>query len=142
MYATRDDMVTAFGKKECVSLTDRNCTGEIDDVVMNAKLLQASAEINGYIGGRYRLPWSDSAGVLTGRCCDIARYLLCGNGTQCTEEIRERYEDALRYLERIADGKISLGNNDSGAIVPTRSGARFVTGARTFGRDETGGGAF
>ena len=51
MYANREDMVRAFGERECVSLTDRNYTGQIDDDVLNGALVQASAEIDGYLCG-------------------------------------------------------------------------------------------
>lgn len=142
MYASREDMVLAFGELECVSLTDRDFTGQIDDAVMTAKLTQASAEIDGYLAGRYPLPWTDTPRVLTGRCCDIARYLMCGAGTQMTEEVRLRYEDAVRYLERVADGRITLGRSPGGEVVRSGTGARFVSNGRAFGRDETGGGGF
>ncbi len=56
MYANREDMVRAFGERECVSLTDRNYTGQIDDDVLNGALVQASAEIDGYLCGRYPVP--------------------------------------------------------------------------------------
>ncbi|HCT7632566.1 TPA: DUF1320 family protein [Citrobacter koseri] len=142
MYATRDDMVKAFGEKECVSLTDREFTGEIDDGVLNNALAQASAEIDGYLCGRYPVPWTDTPRVLTGRCCDIARYQLCGAGTQMTEEIRVRYEDAIRFLERVADGRISLGRTSGGETVRSETGARVISGGRVFGRDQTDGGGF
>ena len=73
MYANREDMVRAFGERECVSLTDRNYTGQIDDDVLNGALVQASAEIDGYLCGRYPVPWADDSRVLVGRCCNIAR---------------------------------------------------------------------
>lgn len=56
MYANREDMVRAFGERECVSLTDRSYTGQIDDDVLNGALTQASAEIDGYLCGRYPVP--------------------------------------------------------------------------------------
>ena len=75
MYATRDDMVKAFGERECIAITDRDLTGLIDDDVMSAALSQASAEIDGYLCGRYPVPWSDEPRVLVGKCCNITRYL-------------------------------------------------------------------
>ncbi len=33
MYATRADMVLQFGEGECISLSDRDFTGQIDDEV-------------------------------------------------------------------------------------------------------------
>lgn len=142
MYATREDMVKAFGQRECVSLTDRDFTGQVNDDVMNVALTQASAEIDGYLCGRYPVPWADEARVLVGRCCNITRYLLCGADTQMTPEIRERYEDTIRFLEKIASGKISLGRNIDGEAIRSGTGARMVSGGRAFGRDQTRGGGF
>lgn len=142
MYATRKDMVLAFGERECISLTDREFTGQIDDEVLNAKLRQASAEIDSYLSGRYPTPWPDTPGVLVGRCCDIARYLLCGAGTQCTEEIRERYKDATRYFERVAAGTITLGRMPNGEVVQSGTRVAFSSAGRAFDRGSTNGGAF
>lgn len=142
MYANREDMVRAFGERECISLTDRNYTGTINDDVLNGALEQASAEIDGYLCGRYPVPWADEPRVLVIRCCNIARYLLCGSDTQMTVEIRERYEVTIRYLEKIAGGKINLGRTASGEVVKSGTGARVVSGGRVFGRDQTRGGGF
>lgn len=84
-------------------------TGEIDDDVLNGGLERATATIDSYLAGRYPVPWTDTPGILTGKCCDIARYELTGAQTQNTEEIRQRYEDAIRYLGDVADGRITLG---------------------------------
>lgn len=142
MYATRQDMVDAFGERECISLTDRDFTGQIDDHVMDVKLTQASAEIDSYLAGRYPIPWPDTPGILVGRCCDIVRYLLCGAGTQSTDEIRERYEDARRYFEKVAAGTITLGKLPNGEVVESTERVRFSSAGRNFGRDSTNGGAF
>ena len=57
MYATRQDMISRFGEEEIRLLTDRDgSAGAIVDAVLDQVLADASAEIDGYIGGRYRLP--------------------------------------------------------------------------------------
>jgi len=56
MYDTRDDMVTRFGEREVISLTDLTYTGAINDQGLAGGLSAASDEINGCIAGRYRLP--------------------------------------------------------------------------------------
>lgn len=141
MYATRQDMVNAFGEPECIALTDRAYSGQIDDQVLEDALMRATAEIDTYLIGRYPVPWPDTLRILSARCCDIARYLLTGAGTQCTNEIRLRYEDARRYLEKVAAGQIGLGRGNSGQPV-VANGAKIVSFGRQFGRDKTGGGAF
>ncbi|TKI08661.1 gp436 family protein [Martelella alba] len=141
-YATREDMVRQFGERECIALSDREFTGEIDDDVLTGGLERASSRIDSYLAGRYPVPWPDTPGILVGICCDIARYELTGAETQNTEEIRERYEDALRYLERVADGRITLGRLPNGQVAEGASVARFTSSGRVFGRNETNGGAF
>lgn len=141
-YASRDDMVRAFGESECIALTDRNYTGAIDDDVLSGGLERASARIDSYLAGRYPVPWTDTPGILVGICCDITRYELVGADTQPTEEIRTRYEDAVRYLERVADGRITLGRMPDGSVAQGSNPTRFTSAGRVFGRGETNGGAF
>ena len=38
--------------------------------------------------------------------CDIARYLLWK--TKASDEVRQRYEDAISFLKRVSDGKAIL----------------------------------
>ncbi|WP_140918182.1 gp436 family protein [Limnobaculum xujianqingii] len=141
-YATGDDMVTTFGERECISLTDHNHTGEIDQIVMDNALSRASAEIDGYLVGRYATPWPDAPRILVGRCCDIARYQLASAERTLSDEIKLRYDDAIRFLVQVASGKISLGRTDTGSVIQGSSQVKIYSGSRQFGRDSTGGGAF
>ncbi|MFB9160500.1 gp436 family protein, partial [Chromobacterium violaceum] len=97
-------------------LTDREYTGQIDDMLLADALASANVEIDGYIGGRYPLPLALPPKILTGYACDIARYRLCGSGTQLTEDIRDRYRDAVRFLELVAAGKVTLGGMPDGGV--------------------------
>ncbi|MCK1142219.1 DUF1320 family protein [Providencia stuartii] len=142
MYATQDDMVKTFGERECVSLTDENMTGEIDVLVMNNALKRASSEIDGYLVGRYALPFADGAQILTGRCCDITRYHLATAYRLSSNEIQARYDDAIRFLEKVAEGRINLGRSDNGQVIQSSSQMKFGSSQRQFGRDSTRGGAF
>lgn len=142
-YASRDDMVKAFGQDECIALTDRDFTGAIDDAVLAGGLERASARIDTYLASRYPVPWADTPGVLIGTCCDIARYELTGASTQNTDEVRERYRDAVRFLESVSAGRVTLGRLSDGSVADgSGSRARFTSSGRQFGRNETGGGAF
>lgn len=141
-YANRDDMVKAFGEDECIALTDRSFSRVIDDAVLTGGLMRASARIDTYLASRYPVPWTDTPGVLVGICCDIARYELTSAGTQNTDEIRDRFRDAIRFLESVAAGRVTLGRLSDGSVAESSNRARFTSGGRLFGRDETGGGAF
>lgn len=101
MYATEPDLIARFGaeieqlKRMLPSVT------AVDDAIQDA-----TEEINGHIGGRYSLPLPNVPSNLKRMACDIARYRLYFQ--QPTEEIRQRYEDAIAFLKRVADNKAHL----------------------------------
>ena len=143
MYATQAGMVARFGQKEVVALTDRDFTGVIDEAVLTTALEMSGYEIDGYLGGRYNVPMDNPPPILIGFACDIARYRLCGTGgVQATDEIRDRYKDAIRFLEHVAAGRVTLGGLPEGSSATTNNQVRFVSGAKSFGRDTTNGGAY
>ncbi|HZZ04637.1 gp436 family protein [Paraburkholderia sp.] len=135
MYATADIMTARFGQREVLSLSDRDRTGEINATVLSDALDDASSEIDTYLAGRYALPLDPAPKMLAGICCDIARYRLCGGETVMTEEIRQRYTDAVRFLRLVASGEVTLGANAAGAVAEPDNSIQFVTGTRVFGRD-------
>lgn len=55
------------------------------------------------------------------------------------DEIRDRYKDAIRFLELAVAGKVSLGGMPGGETAPTGNGVVFAPGSKVFGRD---GGAY
>lgn len=141
MYATQAEMIARFGQKEVVALTDRDFTGVIDESVLTSALEMSGYEIDGYLGGRYTVPMPNPPQILIGFACDIARYRLCGTGgVQVTDEIRDRYKDAIRFLEHVAAGRVTLGGLPEGTAPSNQ--VRFVSGDKSFGRDSTRGGAY
>lgn len=144
MYATGDDMIDRFGEREARTLSDREFEGTPDMDVLKRGLSTATDEINGYIAGRYTLPLPKLPPILKGICCDIARYRLTGTERTCSDEIRERYRDAIRYLEGVASGKVSLGVfADTGAAVPSAgSSVAFFSGCKNWSRRSTNGGGY
>ena len=137
-YATVEDMVARFSELEVIQLTDRNNEGLIDRAVAQTALVDATAEIDAYLG-RFRRPFEDVPPILVRLCCDIARYrLTAAQGVLITEEIRNRYKiDVLELLKALAKGDIQLGIDDAGAEIQADSdGVMFINGKnRIFGRD-------
>lgn len=134
MYATYADMLARFGERELIQLTDRTLTGAPDQVLAEGVLEEASAEIDGFIGTRYDVPLPTVPRILVGYCCDIARYRLCGAEVQTTESIRDRYQDARRFLELVAAGKVGLGGMPGGAGVAPAAGdsVKIASGRSVF----------
>jgi phage gp36-like protein len=137
MYATRDDMIKRFGEEEIILLTDQDANaGVIDDGVLNQALADASAEVDGYLGGRYTLPLPSAPAVLVRICCDIARYLL--HDEHAPERIEKRYDDSVKFLKSLAKGEIGLGIPDEGDASPSNNTAQISSDGRVFGRRNSG----
>lgn len=128
-YSVEADLVNRFGEQEIIQLTDRNNLGAIDTAVLGQALADADAEIDGYIGGRYTLPLAAVPQILTGYACDIARYRLYDD--DAPEQVRLRYQDAVKFLALVGQGKIGLGLVD-GAPLPASGGVKFEAPARVF----------
>ncbi len=141
MYATLDDMTAAFGEDELLALTDRDNTGEMGTTLAGEALARASSEADSYLARRYAVPIAAPVPpVLVAAVCDIARYRLTGGPASETDPILERYRQAVKWLERVADGKADL----PGQSLPgqgSAAGVAFATGRRVFDRRPRRGGA-
>ncbi|HSH71545.1 MAG TPA: DUF1320 domain-containing protein [Methylophilaceae bacterium] len=127
-YASQQNMIDRFGEREVIALTDRNNDGAIDVAALTRGLEAADSEINTYLLDRYSLPLASTPLVLADKACDITRYLLCGAETVATEDIRDRYKDAIKFLEKVQMGKASLGLNAAQAI--TQPNDQILTSTR------------
>lgn len=133
-YATTDDMIRQLGEREVLSLADRDADGQPDPGVLEGALDAATAEINVYLAERYSLPLATAYPILTTYCVDIARYRLLGAQTTETEPARVRYRDAIRFLELVAQGKVSLGANPDGSAAVQQKQIGVVGSRRVFTR--------
>ncbi len=106
MYASQQDMIDRYGPDALLAATDLDGVVAADRVA-NA-IADASDEIDSYVGKRYSLPLVSVPRVLSRLTVDIAVYRMADEASQ-TEEKRKRYEDAVKLLDSIAKGKVSLG---------------------------------
>ena len=140
MYATRDMMVERFGEDELTELTDRDgSAGAIVDEVLNTALADATADIDGYLGGRYPLPLAVVPKMLNRHACDLARYYLYDNRLDKDHPAARRYAAAIRLLEQVAAGRVQLGLNDQGEALETHDQAEMQSQPTVFGRDQSKG---
>ncbi|MDD3553224.1 MAG: DUF1320 family protein [Deltaproteobacteria bacterium] len=136
-YATLADMEARYGIEEIIARTNRTDGAGVDTVVLDRALQDADAEIDAYLSTRYALPLPAVPKILVRIACDIARYHLWQE--MASDEVRRRYEDAIRLLGNIAKGLISLGI-DANQPKPVLSSAAAQTGSPpVFSRDATGG---
>ena len=135
-YCTLDVLSLELGEDELIQLTDRANTGALDPAVIAKAISDADAKINSYLMA-YPLPLAVVPANFERLACDISRYFLYKN--QMIEPVRLAYTDALKYLEQVGMGKISLGADALGTIPPhSGASAQFVSSAAVFGRDADG----
>ena len=102
MYADRNDLVLRYGEIE-ISQLERALTANES---VNSYIEDASDIADGYIGVIYDVPLTHPPKNLKIYICDIARFLLWRS--KASDQVRQRYEDAIGFLKRVADGKATL----------------------------------
>lgn len=106
-YCTVADLVARFSETEIAQLTDVEDRETVNDAVALAAIVEASGEIDSYLGARYALPITDAVpDQVSAVCRDIARYRLYDD--HAPERVRTRYEDAIAWLKLVMDGRIRL----------------------------------
>lgn len=108
-YATQADIEAIYTEEFLVNLADFDGNEIADDTVVDRALADASGLIDSHISIRYDVPIATVPDFLRRICIDIAVYTIAVDADRLTEEYRRRYEDAIRHLERIADGRAGLG---------------------------------
>ncbi len=135
-YCTRQNLIDRYGETEILQLTDRDNIGIIDDQVVTQAIDDASAEIDGYLAGRYQLPLATVPSVLEHLACNIARYHLWADGA--SDAVKQRRDEAVKFLDSLSKGHVTLGLSDSGGQATPSDGAQMESGGRIFGRDQGG----
>lgn len=121
MYTSKSAMILAFGAAELLKLTDRDgAAEEIVDAVLDKAMGDASGIVDGYLAKRYRLPLSVVPAAVATAAEAIAYYLLWPHAP---EEVRRRYEAALKLLRDVADGTQQL---DAEGTAPAAAGGGQV----------------
>jgi phage gp36-like protein len=120
-YATVNDITEIYGEALVLALADRAPDGDITDPAdvsaLTAALDTATSEIDTYLGSRYTVPLNPVPPYIKAICIDIAVYRLAHDQAPRTVEMRTRYEDAIRFLNGISKGILSIDGatpNDGG----------------------------
>lgn len=107
MYASRNDLFERFSQVSIENLERMvSADKQPSAAITEAAIADASEEADSYIAVSYSLPLPAVPAALKRVVCDIARYRL--HSLQPTEEVKQRYEDAIAWLKRIADKKAVL----------------------------------
>lgn len=108
-YATVSDMEARYPARDLIAITDP-ANLALQPAAIQQALNDASVEIDGYLESRFSLPLSDPPAVLNLHCCTVAMYRLQSlRPLHDLEDARKRYEDVIKFLEKVAQGKLTLG---------------------------------
>jgi phage gp36-like protein len=114
-YASAKDLAARYGETlDQIVGVDNSKRG-----LVRGALEDATAEVDSYLQGRFLLPLPFVPPVITQIAADIAIYrLLVLRPNQTIEDARARYEDAIKRLQALREGKLDLGlpKADSPAI--------------------------
>lgn len=107
-YATIAQLTDRFGERMLIALTDRAevATGVVDTDVVDRALADTDAQIDGYLAARYALPLASTPALVADLAQVIAIWKL--HPYSPDEKIKKDYDDALKMLRDIADGRVKL----------------------------------
>ena len=122
-YLTREELLAYMPRRAAIELTcddPYNMPDSPDMAVIDEALESASELIDGYLRGRYSLPLAETPTVLRDLARVIARYRLYERRPEADlpEPVAETYGAAVRTLEQIRNGRITLGVLETAAPQP------------------------
>lgn len=106
-YATRDDLVEAWGADTVTRLSTRGGQDPAD--VVARALDYAGGAVDAQLGVRFALPLESTPVVLRDVVVDTALGRLAVSADLATETILDREKRARTTLREIAEGRMSLG---------------------------------
>jgi len=105
-YATAAQLENAIGTEAFLRVVDRDDDGQVDATAVDEALDSASSFADSYIATFLPMP-DPPPDALAKAVAWIAWYYLAGESF--TTYQRQRYEDAVRWLEHVQAGKATLG---------------------------------
>ena len=142
-YVTPADLLDEFGERELVDLTDIDTprSGQVVQAVAQRACDRANAEVEMSVSARYAVPLGSVPAPLKYIARDMAHFYLYQ--TSVPTWVKDRHDAALANLRAVRDGKLPLGPDVAGLLVPAAVSdlPEFSSGAKVWSRDAATGGA-
>lgn len=122
-YATLSDIIERAGEDEILQVADRDHDGVADPGVIEAALITAGSEIDGYISTRYRLPLPVVPDLVKTWAVSIARYHLHRDGAP--DHVVRDWKAAMDGLRDVARSVVNLPV-DQGNEPPVDGAGRII----------------
>ncbi len=111
-YCTLEDLIKTLPEERVIELSDDSDTPtSVNEDNINEVIAKADGDIDGYIGGRYSLPLTTVPQKIKDISVDLAIYYLWTRRPErkAPEEIRVKYNDGIKKLKDIQEGRFLLG---------------------------------
>lgn len=104
-------MTTAGTEFTVIQLTDDEALGVVNQARVDDAIAYADQLIDGYLRGRYTLPLSPAPGLVKTLSVELALFHLYSRKMDLgmPDPVIARYKNAVRLLEHIQKGLVSLG---------------------------------
>lgn len=131
-YSTVADLKLLLPEEELLQLTDDEGAGVLNEARAIEAIDQADREIDGYAGVARTVPLSPVPGLIGNLSAKMAVYHLFCRRSRVPEVWQGHYDNAVRLLTRIAEGKLTLGAAPGESAVPESARPASVTVDRIF----------
>ncbi|MEQ3671487.1 MAG: DUF1320 domain-containing protein [Pseudophaeobacter sp.] len=138
-YTSQDQLVTRFGKRLLVDLTDRADapTGEIDTQIVDSAIASAQALIDGFLVNHYALPLDEVPELISSLSEALVIYDL--HVYEAPEKIESAEKSARKTLAQIGEGKIGLPISGNEPATKSANDVRFTKRERPITAKSTTG---
>ena len=138
MYCTVDDLRNQSSEEFLIRCTDDAGLGVVDQEIAEGKIADAQTEIDSYCRAQYSVPFQTVPGLIKKIAVDIALYNLVSRRGMDEESpdviLVKRYRDAVKLLENLAKGIVTIGPAATGDPKPQPQQATIVSQRRRFTR--------
>lgn len=130
-YATIESMIEVFGETDLIEITDTEqpYTGQINTVKLQQAIDAANGEVDAHLGAKLNVPTVINSPYVRTLAHDIARYRVVLGKARESKRDKERYDDAVKNLEKINEGKKGTGASTAETnAVPSINLAQMTSG--------------
>ena len=139
-YCAQADILEYLTDEQLAQLADLDDDGTADAAVVSRACADASRQIDGYISPRYTVPCTGTApDLLKVLATRWAVYLLQLARQSVTEDARRQHEEDVKFLERVGEGKASLGDPVNAPEGDAAPGVNLSADDRQFTRTKMSG---
>ncbi len=108
-YCTQTDIENLLPSANLIQLADDDEDGVADAAVITEAIASADGDIDGYCQEKYTVPFTAVPEIIKNISVDLAIHFLYSRRDIMPEGRTARYKEAIRKLEKIAAGTLSLG---------------------------------